>query len=168
MRRGGQYWMFWVNNWTQQSHTLYYLYELRLSHHVNLFGSSVGPKSYLISFFLSSSSSFTLLLQKFQFAFSSLLLYFLDIFFPLFTFFEYFYFNSCLLLFFFFSNFTFPFFLFIFSNSIIFSSVFSHFWSILTLDHGIKKAKHPCGLCFYHSHQTYYCKHFGIIVTCLK
>jgi hypothetical protein len=45
--------------------------------HVNLFYPSIGPKSYLMSFFLSSSFSFTLPMQDFQFVFSSLLSHFL-------------------------------------------------------------------------------------------
>lgn len=72
---------FLAQQLTQQGHKLYYLYELGLSRHVNLFGPSVGPKYYLLSFFLKSSSSFTLLMQKFQFVFSFLLLYFLTFFF---------------------------------------------------------------------------------------
>lgn len=51
---------------------------------------------------------------------------------------------------------------------LFFSSVFFHFWSTLTLNHGIKKVKHPCGPCFFHGHQTCDCKHFGIIVACFK
>ncbi len=37
----------------------------------------------------------------------------------------------------------------------------------LTLNHGRKKAKHPCAP-FFHGYQTCDCKHFGITTTCHK
>jgi hypothetical protein len=107
--------MFWANNSTQQSHILYYFYELGLSH-VNLFNPSIGPKSYCISFLLSSSVSFTLPMQEFQIVFFSLPSHILT-FFPLFIFVEYFYFNSHFLLSFRFKLYIFI--LFIFFNSYI-------------------------------------------------
>jgi len=72
--------IFWPNNWTEQSHKLYYFHEFYLSH-VNLFDPRIGPKSYLMSFFLSSSFFFTLPMQEFQLVFSSLLSHFLTFFF---------------------------------------------------------------------------------------
>jgi hypothetical protein len=63
-----------------------------------------------------------------------------------------FYFHFFLLLYFgLFISFIFIFLQFFFPN------VSSHFWNTLTLDHGKKKAKHPCGLLFFHSHQTCDC-----------
>jgi hypothetical protein len=87
--------MFWPNNWTPQNHKfLYYFYELGLSH-VNLFDSGIGPKSYLISFFLSLSFFFTLVMQEFHFVFFFFffVLHFLTLFFFV-LFLKYFYVKS--------------------------------------------------------------------------
>jgi hypothetical protein len=78
--------MFWPNNWTQQNHKLlYYFYELGLSH-VNLFDPSIGPKSYLISFFLSLSFFSHSLCKSFNLCFFFFALTLSNTFFPLFFF----------------------------------------------------------------------------------
>jgi hypothetical protein len=62
-----------------QSHKIYYFYELNLSH-VNLFGPSISPKSYLYLLFFKFIIPFTLPMQEFQFVFSFLLSHFLTFF----------------------------------------------------------------------------------------
>jgi len=79
-----------------QIHKIYYFYELNLSH-VNLFGPSISPKSYLISFSLSSSFLSHYLCKSFNLCFLFCFHTFWH-FFLLFIFFEYFYFNSHFLL----------------------------------------------------------------------
>jgi hypothetical protein len=69
-----------------QSHKICYFYELNLSH-VNLFGPSTSPKSYLISFLLSSSFLSHYLCKSFNLCFlfhSHLLTLFFFIFFNIF------------------------------------------------------------------------------------
>jgi len=163
MRLIAQDWMFCPTiGFNIQNHKICYFYELNPSY-VNIFGSSISLKSYLISSLLSSSFLSHYLWKSFNFYFLFFALTLFDTFFFC-SFFWNIFISIHTFYFHFFSIFIFPFLLIhffhihFFSNFNFFSNVFFSFLKYPNLRPWKKERKTSLWpLFFFHSHQTCDC-----------